>query len=209
MFKLIISLIISLLISSAHSATVMTVGDSLADGYGIVLPKWLKGTGWTSINKGKTSSGLVSTKIIDWPSNMGKLLSTHKPDVVVMSFGANDAGMPMKVGNSQYAFGTTAWANEYLSRMYGIVMQAKAYGAYVIWMPIPEFKDPEKERNMAYLRELQHAVINMTNTMTPDLTAIQDARYKMPDGVHYNMAGYASAVDKAFREAWKKEYPNN
>lgn len=206
MFKKLLYIFLIFISAHVQASMVLTVGDSLADGYGIVLPKWLEGSGWTSINRGVTSSGLISTKPVDWSTKLRFITNEYKPSVIIMSFGANDAGMPIKNNGRQYNFGSDEWAIEYISRVYSAVMLAKSTGAFVIWMPIPEFKDAKREREMAYVRALQDIVIDRTNIFKPDLKHVQNVQFKSKDGVHYNMSGYRAAVDTALRDAWNRTY---
>lgn len=208
MIKFIISIVLSAFSYTASAGSIMTVGDSLADGYGMVLPKWLSksDSGWTSFNRGVTSSGLSASKPVEWSTKLPFLMNEYKPNVVIMSFGANDIGMPIKHNGKVYAFGSNEWAIEYISRTYSTIMTARAVGAVVIWMPIPEFKDATRERNAAYVRDIQDIVLRKTDTFKPDLRAVQTSRFKSTDGIHYNMTGYATAVDTALREAWNKTY---
>ena len=188
--------------STTSEGVVITVGDSLSEGYGMVLPKWLSGSGWHSINAGKRSSGLNSRRPVDWMSLLPQLIESHRPNVVVMSFGANDAGMNISSGGRSLRFGSEEWAYEYAARMSEVIRVAKNNGAFVIWMPIPTFKDTERERQVRWLRSIQEVVASSEGVLIPDVSIAQRQEYKQKDGVHYNMSGYVVAIDRAFRDAW-------
>jgi acyl-CoA thioesterase-1 len=91
-------------VTSAHSAskTLLVLGDSLSAEYGLV-----RGTGWVPLLEKRLKTEKVDASIVNASisgdttsggrARIGPLLDKHKPDVVVLELGANDAlrGLPL------------------------------------------------------------------------------------------------------------------
>ena len=78
--------------SAANPASVYIVGDSDAGTFGPFLQELLDGTtvASTALNY-KTSSGLARPDFFDWPAELSAKLPEVDPDIVVVTFGGNDA----------------------------------------------------------------------------------------------------------------------
>lgn len=90
--------------ASAHSApkTLLVVGDSLSAEYGLA-----RGTGWVALLERKLQAQKTDVRIVNASvsgettsggrTRMPALLARHKPDIVVIELGANDAlrGLPV------------------------------------------------------------------------------------------------------------------
>ena len=83
----------------------------------------------------KVSSGLVRPDFFDWPSALGRALTTFQPHVTVMLFGGNERQNMTHEGRSLPPF-SEAWTTEYLARVEGAIDQATA-GGRVIWIGMP------------------------------------------------------------------------
>jgi acyl-CoA thioesterase-1 len=95
--------------ASAYSApkTLLVVGDSLSAEYGLA-----RGTGWVALLERKLQAQKVDMRIVNASvsgetssggrTRMPALLARHKPDIVVIELGANDAlrGLPVAATDS-------------------------------------------------------------------------------------------------------------
>jgi acyl-CoA thioesterase-1 len=95
--------------ASAYSApkTLLVVGDSLSAEYGLA-----RGTGWVALLEQKLQAQKFDTRIVNASvsgetssggrTRMPALLARHKPDIVVIELGANDAlrGLPVPATES-------------------------------------------------------------------------------------------------------------
>lgn len=91
-------LLLALFATSAHSAskTVLVLGDSLSAGYG--LPR---GAGWVSLLEQRLQAERIDAAVINASisgettsggrARLPALLQQHRPDVVLIELGANDA----------------------------------------------------------------------------------------------------------------------
>ena len=89
--------------ASAAAPVVLVVGDSLSAEYGIA-----RGTGWVALLEKRLAEQKLPARVINASisgdttsggrARLPGLLSQHKPDVVVLELGANDAlrGLPLK-----------------------------------------------------------------------------------------------------------------
>ncbi len=136
--------------SSAAPAKVLVVGDSDAGTFGPYLEQLLDGTGVaeTTVDY-KVSSGLARPDFFDWPAHLRSTLPAADPDIVVVTFGGNDAqGMSNADGSNPLAWNdpVTAeedWKPEYTRRA-GEVMDLLAEGGRtVVWVGIPNDDSPE------------------------------------------------------------------
>ena len=78
--------------SAADPARVLVVGDSDAGTFGPYLEELLDDTGVaeTTVDY-KVSSGLARPDFFDWPAHLRPELPAVDPDIVVVTFGGNDA----------------------------------------------------------------------------------------------------------------------
>ncbi len=78
--------------SAADPAELYVAGDSDAGTFGPYLDKLMKQTGMVSTTLDyKVSSGLSRPDFFDWPSYFAQQIPAVNPDIVVVTFGGNDA----------------------------------------------------------------------------------------------------------------------
>jgi len=91
-------------LGTAHSASkiVLVLGDSLSAEYGIA-----RGTGWVALLQQRIKDNKLNVRVINASisgdttsgglARIGKLLSEHEPNVVIVELGANDGlrGLPL------------------------------------------------------------------------------------------------------------------
>jgi acyl-CoA thioesterase-1 len=93
---------------SAHSApkTVLVLGDSLSAEYGLA-----RGSGWVTLLQQRLQQEKIDTSIVNasisgettigGKTRLPALLNTHKPTVVIIELGSNDALRGLQLGASQ------------------------------------------------------------------------------------------------------------
>ena len=94
--------------SSAAPAKVLIVGDSDAAAFAPFLQDQLDATGVAASTLDyKVSSGLARPDFFDWPAHLATMLPAADPDIVVVTFGGNDAqGLSNADGSNPWS-GTT------------------------------------------------------------------------------------------------------
>ena len=134
-----------------NPAVVLILGDSDAGGFGPYVQQAMQRTG---VVRSKisyvTSSGLARPDYFDWPSNMRAVVPDVNPDVVIATFGGNDAqGLrnPDKSWAVNHTPGSggddTDWRTEY-GRRVGAAMDYLSKGnRTLIWVGIPDDDNPQ------------------------------------------------------------------
>ena len=101
--------------ASTPAQTILIVGDSLSAEYGLK-----RGTGWVPLLQKQLAKENETTKVINASisgdttsggrSRLGALLTTHKPSIVVIELGGNDAlrGLPLNMTEANLAAMTQA-----------------------------------------------------------------------------------------------------
>jgi hypothetical protein len=140
--------------TAADPARVLVVGDSDAGTFGPYLKVLLDDTELAeTIVDYKVSSGLSRPDFFDWPAHLRATLPTVDPDIVVVTFGGNDA-QGISVASGEFIIGDPVaneeeWSEEYTRRA-GEVMDLLLEGdRTVIWVGIPNDDNPEVTARMA------------------------------------------------------------
>lgn len=136
--------------TSDNPARVLVIGDSDAGTFApyleMVADEW---NGVVDIEtEYKVSSGLARPDFFNWPARLRELLSTRDPDIIVVTFGGNDAqGLTLENGDVVEGLPTQdpeAWTTEYVSRVNEMLdIMTEDPDRVVIWVGIPNAKDPE------------------------------------------------------------------
>jgi hypothetical protein len=140
--------------TAADPANVFIVGDSDAGTFGPYLQTLLDGTGIveTSLDY-KVSSGLARPDFFDWPAEIDRKLPEVNPDIVVATFGGNDA-QGLSVESGEFIIGDPVaneaeWTEEYQQRVGAVMDQLMEGGRTLIWVGIPNDDNPEVTARMA------------------------------------------------------------
>lgn len=203
-----------------QNKTVVLMGDSVMGEIFFSFKRWSsKNTAWKAIDGHKSSSGLSNTGYYDWPKVAGQLAGQYKPDMVLLTLGANDA-QDIVQDKRWLHFGTDAWKTEYKLRMQHLVKEASQTGAKVYWLSLPVMREPGFERKMTVLRSVQaEALATMPQVQVVDATgtfADKQGHYlqrgpvqgkvrelRANDGIHLAPAG-ADVIVEAASQALNK-----
>jgi hypothetical protein len=139
--------------NTADPARVLIVGDSDAGGLSPFLERELKADGLASVTTDyKVSSGFVRPDFFDWPAHLQATLPTSNAEIVVAVFGANDGqpylDMPTKPVDSP------EWRAEYGKRISAAMDLLSAGGRTVIWVGVPNGRDPSLTAALAVQNEV-------------------------------------------------------
>ena len=168
----------------ADPAKVFIVGDSDAGTFGPYLQTLLDGTGIVTTELDyKVSSGLARPDFFDWPAEIEAKLPAVDPDIVVATFGGNDA-QGLAVANGDFVVGDPVaeeaeWVAEYQKRAGAVMDQLLADGRTVIWVGIPNDDNPEVTARMA----IQDKAVRAAAAERPDVIFIDTwKRFSGRDG---------------------------
>ncbi len=150
--------------TAQNPAVVYIAGDSDAGTFGPYLKQLLAGTGLTTTTLDyKVSSGLARPDFYDWPARFREQIPAIDPDIVVVTFGGNDA-QPI-AGN---AVDSDAWRAEYGARVGAVMDHLRDEGRTLIWVGIPNASSPDMTARMA----VQDAVVRAEAAKRPDVVFI-------------------------------------
>ena len=170
--------------TTADPATVFIVGDSDAGTFGPYLQTLLDGTGIveTSLDY-KVSSGLARPDFFDWPAEIDRKLPEVNPDIVVATFGGNDA-QGLSVESGEFIIGDPVaneeeWSEEYQQRVGAVMDQLTQGGRTLIWVGIPNDDNPDVTARMA----IQDQAAKAAAAERPDVIFIDTwSRFSGRDG---------------------------
>lgn len=140
--------------TAQNPATALIVGDSDAGTFGPYLQTLLDGTGVVETQLDyKVSSGLARPDFFDWPAEIDRKLPEVNPDIVVATFGGNDA-QGLAVESGEFIVGDPVaneaeWTAEYQQRVGAVMDQLMEGGRTLIWVGIPNDDNPEVTARMA------------------------------------------------------------
>lgn len=184
-------------------------GDSMAQGFGESLERLATNTGVVDATLDfKVSSGLTRPDFFDWPKRLSSQVAKLQPDVVVISFGGNDA-QPIKAqdGNT-YQVTDPHWKDEYERRVGAAMDFLAADGRKLIWVGTPNARSDDFNARLQVLwaavrdQAAKHPGVGLIDTW--DMFSSPDGGYadyivdetdnqaklmRADDGYHLNLDG--------------------
>jgi hypothetical protein len=140
--------------TAAAPARVLVVGDSDAGTFGPYLQMLLDDTEvvQTTVDY-KVSSGLSRPDFFDWPGHLRETLPSVDPQIVVVTFGGNDA-QGLSVPSGEFVIQDPVgeqeeWQAEYTRRALEVLDLLLENGRTVIWVGIPNDDNPDVTERMA------------------------------------------------------------
>ena len=126
----------------AHPLRIWVAGDSLAQVPGDALERAAgprKEINVVAVES-RLSTGLGQPGLYNWFARISDVISSIRPKVAVLSFGADDAhdylgGVPS--GRTIGKLGSPSWIAEYRRRVDGVTRELNAAGTYVVWIGLP------------------------------------------------------------------------
>jgi hypothetical protein len=185
------------LYTATHPLRVWVAGDSLAQ-----VPGAIDVVGVES----RLSTGLARTDLYNWFTRIQQAPRQLHPDVVVFSFGADDAHDYMG-GAHVGPFGSPSWIAEYRRRIDGVTRELSAEGIRVVWLGLPIPDGPGVRKSFPVVNAILEGVAraHAKDSMYVDTWHRLDdfhGRYaeylrvhgkltqvRASDGVHYTQAG--------------------
>ena len=136
--------------TAANPAVVLIAGDSDAGTFAPYLDRLLADTDLvdTALDY-KVSSGLARPDYFDWSARLHEHVPAVDPDIVVITFGGNDAQGLLDAGGGVAAFqpvpdsDNAEWRAEYGKRVGEVMDFLVQDGRTVIWVGIPNDDDPD------------------------------------------------------------------
>ena len=172
--------------SQADPARVLIVGDSDAGTFGPYLETLLDATLIVDTELDyKVSSGLSRPDFYDWPEAIRQKVPAVDPDIVVVTFGGNDAqGLTVPGDGIDFIVGDPVdneaeWTEEYQRRAGEVMDYLLEDDRAVIWVGIPNDNNPDVTARMA----IQDRAAKAAAEERPDVVFIDTwSRFSGRDG---------------------------
>ena len=165
--------------SADNPARVLVMGDSDAGTFGPYLESLMDDTGMVDSEVDyKVSSGLSRPDFFDWPAHATAKLEEVDPDIVVVTFGGNDAqGMATLDGEfpTEWADpvgGRETWYPEYQRRAGEFADLLAGDERTIIWVGIPNDNNPEVTKRL----EVQDQAVRAALEERPDVIFVDTWR---------------------------------
>jgi hypothetical protein len=194
--------------AAAHPLRVWVAGDSLAQVPGDALER-LGGAIDVVGVESRLSTGLARPDLYNWYTRFNQVIAKLKPQVAVLSFGADDAhdymaGVPG--GKSVGRLGTPSWIAEYRRRVDGVTREFNAAGIRTVWLGLPIPDGPGFKHSFPIVNSILasvaarhpkhsqyvdtwHMLDSAQGRYTPYLRVHGELTLmRLPDGVHYTAA---------------------
>jgi hypothetical protein len=193
------------LFTAAHPLRVWVAGDSLAQVPGDALERIGGAIDVVGVES-RLSTGLARTDLYNWFTRIQQAPRQLHPDVVVFSFGADDAHDYMG-GAHVGPFGSPSWIAEYRRRVDGVTRELNAEGIYVVWLGLPIPDGPGFRKSFPVINRILESIARKRSgsaTFVDTWHRLDDfhGRYtaylrvhgkltqiRLSDGVHYTQAG--------------------
>ena len=194
--------------SADNPAELYVAGDSDAGTFAPYLDKLMKQTGMVATTLDyKVSSGLSRPDFFDWPKYFAQQIPKVNPDIVVVTFGGNDAQGLRNVDKSwavQHAPGSGSddadWRAEYGKRVGATMDYLGGDNRTLIWVGIPNDDNPDVTARL----QVQNEVVMAEAAKRPKVVFIDT--WKRFSGLS---GGFAEAVqdprDNQFKDVRRED----
>ena len=195
----------------AHPLRVWVAGDSLAQVPGQALERAVGAAGPVDLLgvESRLDTGLTRPDLYNWFTRVRDVISQLRPNVAVLSFGADDAhdymsGVP--AGRTIGPLGSPSWVAEYRRRVDGVTRELNAARIYVVWIGLPITRGSGYTRGFRVVNSVLSSVARRHARMATYVDTwgmfSNHGRYadylpnghgqlvlmRAPDGVHYEPA---------------------
>jgi uncharacterized protein len=207
----------------SNKLRVAVIGDSLSQGLGPAIERWMNPSVVRVLSLGRQSTGLSREDYFNWQAGMRQIVEEFRPDLVFVMLGSNDAQAQISRDGTSIPVGSAQWVEGYRDRAATLLREATRAGTHVVWVGIPIVE--ERQRWDFYRRV--NDIYRDTASADPLGTYVdtwmpfegRDGGYtafarnergdfvevRAPDGVHFTPSGYTflgrlaiGAADRAF-----------
>jgi uncharacterized protein len=203
----------------SNKLRVAVIGDSLSQGLGPAIERWINPSVVRVLSLGRQSTGLSREDYFNWQAGMREIVEQFRPDLVFVMLGSNDSQAQISPNGSAIPVGTWEWVHGYRDRAAQLVDEATRAGTRVVWVGIPIVKERQR---WGFYRNVNE-IYRETASSDPDSTYVdtwnafegRDGGYsafirndhgqlvevRAGDGVHFTPAGYGMLGRLALRGA--------
>jgi hypothetical protein len=146
-----------------HPLRIWVAGDSLVAVPGQALERAAGSAGALDVLtvESRVATGLGRPDVYNWYTRFESAIRGLRPNVAVLSFGADDghnylAGVP--AGHAIGPLGSASWDAEYRRRLEGVTREFNDAGIYLIWLGLPIIRGPTQNHSFQTIDKLLRAV---------------------------------------------------
>src|SRR5262245_61150777 len=205
--------------TASNKLRVAVIGDSLSQGLGPAIERWMNPSVVRVLSLGRQSTGLSREDYFNWEAGMREIVDEFRPDLVFVMLGSNDGQAQISPSGSAIPVGTWEWVHGYRDRAEQLVHEATRAGTHVVWVGIPIVK---AQPRWGFYRNVNE-IYRDTATSDPRATYVdtwsafqgggggysafvrndrgQLVEVRAGDGVHFTPSGYAMLGKLALRGA--------
>lgn len=205
--------------TGSNKLRVAVIGDSLSQGLGPAIERWMNPSVVRVLPLGRQSTGLSREDYFNWEAGMRQIVEEFRPDLVFVLLGSNDAQAQISRDGTAIPVGSVQWLEGYRERAAALLGEATRAGTHVVWVGIPIVK--ERQRWDFYRRV--NDIYRDTASADPFGTFVdawtpfegRDGGYtafvrndrgdlvevRASDGVHFTQTGYSFLARMAIRAA--------
>jgi hypothetical protein len=205
--------------SPSNKLRVAVIGDSLSQGLGPAIERWMNPGVVRVLSLGRPSTGLSREDYFNWRSGMRQIVEEFRPDLVFVMLGSNDAQAQISGDGAAIAVGSADWVEGYRDRAAELLDEATRAGTHVVWVGIPIVKERERWDFYRRVNDIYRDTANAdpfgTYVDTWEPFQARDGGYtafvrnergdlvevRAPDGVHFTPTGYSFIGRMAIRAA--------
>jgi hypothetical protein len=185
---------------------VLVIGDFLAAGLAEGLENAFEENPEVRVvDRSNGSSGFVRDDHYDWPKEVGAVIESEKPAVVIAMMGSNDR-QQMQVGETREAPRSDAWTKQYVARTEALGKAIAASKVPFLWVGMPAFKSTKMTSDMLAFNDIYRSAAHDNGgefidvwdgfvdengafvTTGPDING-QPVRLRSDDGINITKAG--------------------
>lgn len=191
---------------AADARVVLVIGDFLAAGLAEGLENAFEENPEVRIvDRSNGSSGFVRDDHYNWPKEVGAVIASEKPAVVIAMLGSNDR-QQMQVGDTREAPRSDAWTKQYVARTQALGKAMAASKVPFLWVGMPAFKSTKMTSDMLAFNDIYRSAAHDNGgefidiwdgfvdengafvTTGPDING-QPVRLRSDDGINITKAG--------------------
>jgi uncharacterized protein len=205
--------------SPSNKLRVAVIGDSLSQGLGPAIERWMNPGVVRVLSLGRPSTGLSREDYFNWRSGMRLIVEEFRPDLVFVMLGSNDAQAQITRDGAAIPVGSADWVEGYRERAAELLREATRAGTHVVWVGIPIVKQRERWDFYRRVNDIYRDTANAdpfgTFVDSWEPFEARDGGYtafvrnergglvevRAADGVHFTSTGYGFLGKMAIRAA--------
>lgn len=216
-------------ITLQNPARLLIIGDSLAQGYGMLIEEVVNDRNLliTVANAGRTSTGLARIDYYDWVSEYDSLMGEIQPDIVVAHFGTNDM-QAIRSTSQTVAYSTAEWDQTYRRQVEQLIRINIEHNTPILFIGPGPDRNLNLDRHLRMVAEIfeenarHYSALYIplrSYTSGPDGEFVsnivannQRIALRTSDGSHFTMQGYrfaASLMVDLLQNEFPQLDPNN